>query len=288
MHKQVDTLHETDWYSVLNYKLLETGRFRSPTLISQAFNICMVRHGYFDHYAYRRVDEVYTGRALVSKPDCEFQMACAQENVETSTILRFSPAFYLQLQQQYAESLGWFFGNPDQHCILLQLTPYADRLHQTLMHPHPSQLKLDELVLELLDAILGAAPADTNTLTPLLKRHHLHTVIQAKDYLLAHYATDISMAQLAEHCCVSLFHFCRLFKAVTHYSPYQYLLQLRLDSAHAMLRQTDTLVHEIALRCGFNSLEHFITTYRRRFGAPPQQHRHLLANSKILQRSQVA
>jgi len=52
-------------------------------------------------------------------------------------------------------------------------------------------------------------------------------------------------------------------------SPYDYLLQLRLELATRWLRATEEPVKTIAQRCGFKTVESFIRAFRRAKGSSP-------------------
>lgn len=53
----------------------------------------------------------------------------------------------------------------------------------------------------------------------------------------------------------------------------QRYLHLRLERAHKYVQQTELSVTEIALACGFGSIEHFSRSYRRAFGVAPRSDR---------------
>ncbi len=61
----------------------------------------------------------------------------------------------------------------------------------------------------------------------------------------------------------------RLFAKYIHTSPKRYYLQLRLEKARNLLRQTDLSVTDVCVACGFRSLSHFSKSYRSTFGMPP-------------------
>ncbi len=58
-------------------------------------------------------------------------------------------------------------------------------------------------------------------------------------------------------------------------SPYDYLLQLRLELAARWLHATEEPVKAIALRCGFGSVESFVRTFGRSKGITPGRWRRL-------------
>lgn len=61
----------------------------------------------------------------------------------------------------------------------------------------------------------------------------------------------------------------RLFAKYLATSPKRYYLQLRLEKARNLLRQTDLSVTDVCVACGFQSLSHFSKSYRAAFGNPP-------------------
>jgi AraC family transcriptional regulator len=96
---------------------------------------------------------------------------------------------------------------------------------------------------------------------------------RALDCIEQRYAEPISTAELAGIAGVSAFHFSRLFHQATGSSPYQRLLEVRLEAATRMLEQTDIPVAEVARHCGFSRANYFSTQFRSRFGLSPRDFR---------------
>ena len=65
----------------------------------------------------------------------------------------------------------------------------------------------------------------------------------------------------------------RLFKQYLDDSPSRYYLQLRLERARQLLRNTGKSVVQIGLLCGFSSGPHFSTVYRSYFNISPREER---------------
>ncbi|GIQ70533.1 AraC family transcriptional regulator [Xylanibacillus composti] len=67
-----------------------------------------------------------------------------------------------------------------------------------------------------------------------------------------------------------------LFQQSFASSPYAYFVSLRMRKAKEMLGQQPALtVKEIAARCGFRDTSHFVATFRKHTGLPPEQYRKL-------------
>lgn len=65
----------------------------------------------------------------------------------------------------------------------------------------------------------------------------------------------------------------RLFKKYLQAVPSRYYLDLRLQQARRLLRDSDRPAGEIALATGFSSAAHFSTAYRNHFGVSPREER---------------
>jgi AraC family transcriptional regulator len=96
---------------------------------------------------------------------------------------------------------------------------------------------------------------------------------QVLDYINDHLDHDIKLADLAALLDMSPFHFSHMFKQAIAISPYQYLLQQRIERAKQLLKQTDQPIMEIALLCGFNNHSHLSQQFRRFTGMTPKTYR---------------
>lgn len=83
----------------------------------------------------------------------------------------------------------------------------------------------------------------------------------------------LSSDDLASLVGLSRRHLERLFKRHLDTVPSRFYLQLRLDKARHLLRDTDLSIVEVSMAAGFSSASHFSTTYRSHFGITPRQER---------------
>jgi AraC family transcriptional regulator len=98
-------------------------------------------------------------------------------------------------------------------------------------------------------------------------------VQQIKDYIEAHLADDLSIADLAALIPMSQFHFARAFKAAIGEPPHRYITNRRLEQAKVLLAVTQLSVAEIAYRVGFSNQSHFTAQFRKSVGTTPKQYR---------------
>ncbi len=120
----------------------------------------------------------------------------------------------------------------------------------------------------LLDEILSAACAHTlghygNARGPV--RRHASGLARwqerrAKDMMNAH--MDVSLAELAQECRVSVTHFVRGFRRSTGMPPHRWLLARRVGKAKVLLTESSHTLAQIALACGFSSQSHFSAAFK--------------------------
>ncbi|MGL5834357.1 MAG: helix-turn-helix domain-containing protein [Waterburya sp.] len=98
-------------------------------------------------------------------------------------------------------------------------------------------------------------------------------LVQVLDYIHEHLDQDIKLADLAQLLGISQFHFSHSFKQALGVSPYQYLIQQRIERVKQLLKQTERSIMDIALDCGFNSHSHLSKQFRQLTGMTPSVYR---------------
>jgi AraC family transcriptional regulator len=95
-------------------------------------------------------------------------------------------------------------------------------------------------------------------------------------YVEEHLAEDITVADLANVACLSIFHFTRAFAGATGVPPHRYVSRRRLETARAMIATGRTSLSEIAHDCRFSSQSSFTRAFRRAVGMTPAEYRQTL------------
>ena len=103
-------------------------------------------------------------------------------------------------------------------------------------------------------------------------------IARAKEYIQDNLARPISLAEIAGAAHLSQYHFVRCFKAAEGVTPYQFVIQKRLEMARHMVTETKHSLVEIADMCGFSSQQHLTDAYGKAFGVTPGAMRRRLAS----------
>lgn len=86
-------------------------------------------------------------------------------------------------------------------------------------------------------------------------------------------ADQFNLQALASEAGLSAFHFSRVFKQATGYSPSAYFIQLKIIEARRLLMETEKSIIEIALDLGYSSPSHFSQVFKRAVGVRPSHYR---------------
>lgn len=87
------------------------------------------------------------------------------------------------------------------------------------------------------------------------------------------YCSDINISQLAQIAGYSERQFSRLFKSAFSTTPNLYIINLRLQKAQQLLKNSCLTMGEISWSCGFNDQNYFSRIFKRYIGVTPTEYR---------------
>ncbi|MBJ7900950.1 MAG: helix-turn-helix domain-containing protein [Cyanobacteria bacterium RI_101] len=93
-------------------------------------------------------------------------------------------------------------------------------------------------------------------------------------YIQEHLDQSITVEFISGALGMSAAYFCRLFQKEMGCSPYQFIIQQRVERAKALLQQRELSISDIALQCGFTSHSQLNHHFRNLVGLTPKEYRH--------------
>lgn len=105
-------------------------------------------------------------------------------------------------------------------------------------------------------------------------------VNHARDFMKANYAQPVHIGDIANMLGIDRRYLCRIFSKHSGVTPQEYLVNLRLDKAAALLTQFDYSVGEVAKSVGYEDLYNFSNMFKRKFGVSPLNYKRM--NRKII------
>lgn len=149
---------------------------------------------------------------------------------------------------------------PSAHAMRRILRLFRERTNFT-------EIRMSNSITEILGGLLGMnVTAEAATRDTAIER--------TLAYISEHFSENLSLEQLAENASMSPFHFTRVFALETGFTPHQYLIATRINSAKFLLQSSEkTSIKEIAFLSGFNSESSFCATFRKREKMTPGEYR---------------
>jgi AraC family transcriptional regulator len=107
---------------------------------------------------------------------------------------------------------------------------------------------------------------------------HEERIEAAVRYIIEHLDEPMDLRDLADHVCLSRFHFHRVFQALLGETVGQLARRLRLERAAGKLRTSATPITDLAFDAGYATHEAFIRAFRAAFGCTPSTMRRRLSH----------
>ena len=153
------------------------------------------------------------------------------------------------------------------------LDSLMERLRDELMRRQASPLFVQGMAQAIaihLARDYGVTDEKSRSGSPSLPGYKLR---QLTGWMAEHVAEDFDLARLAAQAGLSKFHFQRLFKSALGVSPSRYHINLRMNLARRLLRETKKSVVDVALEVGYANPSHFAQLFRRETGLSPSDYR---------------
>ena len=204
--------------------------------------------------------------------DCRWK-AIGQEEFQSMAVFIALPLLQRALEE--------VFGEDAPHARLrdisafkdAKLNSYMEQVHEELMRKKASPLFLQGIAQAIaiyLARNYAEITKESKSGSPSLPGFKLR---QITGWMAENLAEEFHLDQLAARAGLSKFYFNRLFKTAMGVSPSHYQMNLRLDAAKRLLRETKKSVVEIALDVGYANPSHFAQLFKRETGLSPSDYR---------------
>jgi AraC family transcriptional regulator len=155
------------------------------------------------------------------------------------------------------------------------LNSWMERVHEELLRRKASPLFLQGIAQAIAIHLARnyaetAKNPESHRGSPSLPGYKLR---QITDWMAENVAEEFNLDRLAAQAGLSKFYFNRLFKSAMGVSPSRYQINLRMDKAKRLLRETKKSVVDVALDVGYANPSHFAQLFRRETGLAPSDYR---------------
>lgn len=103
----------------------------------------------------------------------------------------------------------------------------------------------------------------------------IRPVRKAKEYIQNHFSDPLTLEEVSEMVGLSTAYFSALFKKTEGEGFAKYLINVRMEQAKLLLRESNLPVTEICRKVGYNDPKHFTHTFEKAAGVKPSTYRKL-------------
>ena len=107
------------------------------------------------------------------------------------------------------------------------------------------------------------------------ENERVRPVRKAKEYIQNHYGEPLTLEEVSEEVGLSPNYFSVLFKKTQSEGFARYLINVRIEQAKLLLRETNYPIVEICRKVGYNDLKHFTQTFEKITDVKPSTYRKL-------------
>lgn len=100
-----------------------------------------------------------------------------------------------------------------------------------------------------------------------------HWIRTSLDYIGLYFTEGITVKDVADHVGIHRAHFSNIFKEKVGVRPQQYILNLLMEKAMEMVKDTSMPVTHIALSLGYSDIYSFTHSFKSYYGEPPSFYR---------------
>lgn len=144
----------------------------------------------------------------------------------------------------------------------------------TIYRQFYSNAHIDELIMnKLITDILTELGIQQPVATVSANANSDYVVQKTIAYITEHLSGDLSIDTLASSVSLSTYHFIRIFKKGTGFTPHEYIVNTKVSNAKFLLKNTNIPIKEICFGCGFSSESIFSTTFKKQTGFSPSAYR---------------
>lgn len=93
----------------------------------------------------------------------------------------------------------------------------------------------------------------------------------AIEFMYEYCGGNFTIDDLAREINLSKYHFIRVFKSETGKTPYEYLIEIKIQKAKQLLKKRQHTITEICFLLGFNNHSHFSKIFKKKTGYTPTE-----------------
>lgn len=235
------------------------------------YTLIFLLKGSFRHNSFKSSSLLNSEQIIFKKPKFDYTVTHEHYVQDDCLFIEFGDDVLEHLAPTFSITIRDFLKNGNASILLIKSNPWKHVVSWYLAKAKNKDINLpfEQLTLWLIESTLSSengSYVETGNI--------LHDAVdKAKQYIAQNFRNDISLAEIATASHTSPYHFSRVFKQETQFSPHQFLMNVRIDHACMHLSHTNVAVGDVCYDSGFSNPDYFINIFKKKMGITPGQYR---------------
>lgn len=169
-----------------------------------------------------------------------------------------------KMYETIVSRIGTVFSMNDSYAVLHKLTMIYNTFSSGDIIKEPL---ISKYLNDILTSLLLYTPQDSSSC------NYMNMAEETISYINEHLTEDISVPMLATKVGLSQYHFIRSFKKETGFTPHEYIIHTRINTAKYLLKNTELPIKEICFQSGFSCESVFCNSFKQHLQITPIQYR---------------
>lgn len=131
------------------------------------------------------------------------------------------------------------------------------------------QLILKAHLMNILNLLLVSPENTIKRINTRSFENNYEIIKSSQKYIDNNLHKDLTLLELAERCGVSKNFYCKIFKSIIGLSPFDYIIQSRMNTAKRLLTTTNMKISDISNMCGINNITYFHKLFKKHVNMTP-------------------
>lgn len=130
-------------------------------------------------------------------------------------------------------------------------------------------------LVQVYDFLMETCKKNLEDACSWLNREKMRPISQAKQYIREHYAEPLSLEDVSSQVGFSGSYFSTLFRKETGKTFLEYLMEVRIEEAKTLLRESRMTIENVCREVGYNDYKRFSKLFKKATGISPKEYRNL-------------
>lgn len=199
--------------------------------------------------------------------DTKYLSGIFNRTVNIPPLLSPSVPWQAEILQKYEELLSLY----DESDYPDDCTIHRDEVLRIKQNESFAEIKIKSLLLDIFYLYMKNSTTDANE--KKINKFALSYVLNSIEYIHEHYAEKITLSDLAQRAYMSNEYYTRVFMRYMGCRPFVYINNYRIKQSVSLLINTNLNVTNIAMKCGFATVNYYNLRFREIMNCTPTEYR---------------